>query len=446
MTIALFVSDRLPLSEITVMLRGEGVDMSAFVLNSQLSPNDIPSKIKKSVLITNEHGIVSLGERIECVREIIGQEAFLILCSPQPTSSDRKLLIKCGVSEIITPQSWSVGHIVERILGQLILDGDIAPNSCGTMRGGTKSLRDLYSNIEKVAALSEPILILGETGTGKELVAREIHNRSGRQDSYLPVNCPEITPELISSELFGHEKGAFSGADRARVGLIVSAGKGTVFLDEIGELDIQSQARLLRVLEDRKVRRVGANSFEVVQARIVLATNRELQEACDEGRFRRDLFERIRGFTLELPPLRERKADIPILVTYFIDKFNEEYKTNVQIPPGSLDYLFQYDWPGNVRELRAVVRKAAVYADSSRHVNSLILQESIRGRDAKRLRNVVPFDPAADTWRDLLNRAQAIYFRALLTQTNGNREAAIKLSGLSKSQFFEKIKEISKES
>jgi DNA-binding NtrC family response regulator len=446
MTIALFVPDKSPFSDIATTLRREGVALSALVLTSQLSPKDIPSEINKSILITSEQGIVSLGERTERVRELIGEGSVLILCSQQPTNSDRKLLVECGVSEIITPQSWSIAHLVERILGQLILDGDITPNACGTMRGGTKRLRDLYSHIEKVAALSEPILILGETGTGKELVAREIHNCSGRPDAYLPVNCPEITPELMSSELFGHEKGAFSGADRARMGLIASAGKGTIFLDEIGELDIQSQARLLRVLEDRKVRRVGANSFEVVHARVVLATNRDLQAASVEGKFRRDLLERIRGFTLELPPLRERKADIPILVSHFLDKFNEEYKTKVQIAPGSVDYLFQYDWPGNVRELRAVVRKAAVYADSSQYLNSLILQESIRGRDATPLRNAVPFNPAGDTWRDLIERAQAIYFRALLTQTNGNREAAIKLSGLSKSQFFEKLKEVSKES
>jgi DNA-binding NtrC family response regulator len=203
-------------------------------------------------------------------------------------------------------------------------------------------------------------------------------------------------------------------------------------------------------LEERKVRKVGANHFEDVRARIILATNRNLQESCAEGKFRPDLYERIRGFTLELPPLRERKADIPILANHFVKEYNEEYKTNNQVPSGSIDFLFQYDWPGNIRELRAVIRKATAYADCSGDISSLILQESVRRPQTSMAHNAVPFnavpfEPAIDTWRDLQRRAQSIYFRALLTYTNGNRESATKLSGLSKSQFFEKLKELSKE-
>jgi DNA-binding NtrC family response regulator len=444
MTIGLFATSKLPLSEIAAALRGEGLVVSPFVLSSDLSSKDLPAPPDKGVLLTSEKGVVSVGEQTERVREIIGDRTPLILCVPQPTNPDRELLMECGASTIISPQSWAVGHVNERVLGQLILDGDLLPYERGGMYGATKKMRDLYWHIEKVAALSEPVLILGETGTGKELVARGIHNFSRGHETYIPVNCPELNPELMSSELFGHEKGAFTGADRARAGLIASAGRGTVFLDEIGDLDIQSQAKLLRVLEDRKVRRVGANKFEDVQARIVLATNRDLQKACDEGKFRLDLLERIRGFTLELPPLRDRKGDIPILVKHFVDKFNEEYNTGVKISSGSVDHLFRYDWPGNVRELRAVVRRAAAYADGNHYINSLILQESIRGRETRVAQNSVPFDPKLDTWRDLLNRAQTIYFHALLSQTNGNREAAIKLSGLSKSQFFEKIKDSSR--
>jgi two-component system response regulator HydG len=444
MTIGLFATAKIPLPEIAAALRSEGLVVSSFVLSSDLSCKDLCTPPDKGVLLTSEKGVVTVGEQTERVREIIGDHTPLILCVPQPTNQDRKLLMECGASKIISPRSWAVEHVNERVLGQLILDGEVVPYECGDMYGATKRMRDLYWHIAKVASLSEPILILGETGTGKELVAREIHNRSRSAEIYVPVNCPEINPDLMSSELFGHEKGSFTGADRARAGLISSAGKGTVFLDEIGDLDIQSQAKLLRVLEDRKVRRVGANKFEDVQARIVLATNRDLQQACDEGKFRHDLLERIRGFTLELPPLRDRKGDIPLLVKHFVDKFNEEYNTCVKIPSGSVDHLFHYDWPGNVRELRAVVRRAAVYADGNHYINSLILQESIRGRETKVTHNIVPFDPALDTWRALLNRAQTVYFHALLSQTNGNREAAIKLSGLSKSQFFEKLKDSSK--
>jgi len=146
-----------------------------------------------------------------------------------------------------------------------------------------------------------------------------------------------------------------------------------------------------------------------------------------------------------LPPLRERKADIPILAKHFLDEYNEEYKTSCKLSAGDIDDLFEYDWPGNIRELRSVIRKAAAYSDLSGYVSSLVLQESVRRTPAKLAQEAVPFNPAADTWRDLIGRAQTIYFRALLAHTGGNREAAIKLSGLSKSQFFEKLKDLPKE-
>jgi DNA-binding NtrC family response regulator len=441
MTVALFATDKVYLSAIAATLRREGVGVSALPLTAQMSRAELPAAASKGVLVTSERALVNIGEQIEQVRELLRDGLPLILCAPYPAASDREVLRSCGASEIITPQSWNVEHVSERVLSQMIDDGDIVPSRCGTICGATTKLRALYADIEKLAPLSEPLLILGETGTGKDLVARELHARSDRKSlAYVPINCPEIQPDLINSELFGHEKGAFTSADRARVGLIASAGGGTVFLDEIGDLDLQSQAKLLRVLEDRKVRRVGANSFEDVRARIVLATNRDLRQWSAEGKFRHDLYERIRGFTLELPPLRERKADIPILVKHFIKEYNEEYKTNYQMAVGSMDSLFGYEWPGNIRELRAVIRKAATYADSSGRINSLMLQESTLRLQARPEQHIVPFDPALDTWRDLQSRAQAVYFRALLAHTNGNRETAIRISGLSKSQFFEKIK------
>lgn len=442
MTIALFAPDKLPLPAIKAALCREGVKVSSFVLTSQLRRRDITQAVTKAVLISNETDVVGIGEQTEQVRCLIGGELPLVLCTPQLIAPDKEILFECGASEIVTPQSWSAEHVSERVLSQLILSEVITPSEYGALRGATRKVRELYSHIERLAPLSESILILGETGTGKELVAKELHKRSGRHGPYVPVNCPEINPDLMSSELFGHEKGSFTGADKARVGLIASAGKGTVFLDEIGDLDLQSQAKLLRVLEDRKVRKVGANRFEEVQARIILATNRNLQEHCADGKFRLDLYERIRGFTLGLPPLRERKADIPILANHFVNEYNKEYETSNQIPSGSLDGLFKYDWPGNIRELRAVIRKAAAYSDSSGHTNSLILQESVRRPQTGSAQNVVPFDPTIDSWRDLQHRAQTIYFRALLAHTNGHREAAVKLSGLSKSQFFEKLKEL----
>jgi DNA-binding NtrC family response regulator len=441
MTVALFASEQVPLATITAALQREGVSVSPFILKPEQSTSQIEA-IRKGVLISPERGVVNVGEQTERVREIIGKEAKMILCASQPNASDRFTLMECGASEIIEPQSWSAEHIATRVLSDLILDGETQPDRLGALCGATLKMRELYDHIQKLAPLFETVLIFGETGTGKELVAREIHNLSKFNGTYIPINCPEISPELLSSELFGHKKGAFTGADKDRVGLIAAAGKGTVFLDEIGDLDAQAQAKLLRVMEDHRVRRVGSNQFEDVQARIVLATNRDLENSCAEGRFRRDLLERIRGFTVEVPPLRERKADIPLLVRHFIEKYNEEYGSNLNLPSEGIDCLFRYDWPGNVRELRAVVRKAAAYADSEGYLSAGILQESVRGHEIRGLRNAVIFDPAVDTWRDLLSRAQSVYFRSLLAQTNGNKEAAAKLSGLSRSQFFEKIREL----
>jgi DNA-binding NtrC family response regulator len=233
---------------------------------------------------------------------------------------------------------------------------------------------------------------------------------------------------------------------------LAEAGRGTVFLDEIGELDLKAQAILLRALEEKKVRRVGANQLEDVQARIVLATNRDLELECEAGRFRQDLFERIRGFTVELEPLRERRADIPLLVERFVSEFNRELERELQVPAGACDCLFEYDWPGNIRELRAAVRNAAAFAGEGRFISVFHLRESTlrrRRQDKARppaspsdKRCTVSFDPHRDKWRDVAKRAQAVYFRALLEATGGNKEKAIPLSGLSRSQFYEILKEV----
>ncbi len=189
------------------------------------------------------------------------------------------------------------------------------------------------------------------------------------------------------------------------------------------------------------MRRVGANQWDEVKARIILATNRGLENDCRTGRFRSDLYERIRGFTLHVPPLRERKSDIPLLVNHFLSQYNSEYGTNLKVPPGGVDSLFRHTWPGNVAELRAVVRRAAAYADGS-YVSSVILQEAARRPGVVPNGNVITFDPATDSWRALSQRAQIAYFRALLELTGNSKEAAVKLSGLSRSQFYEKLREV----
>jgi DNA-binding NtrC family response regulator len=445
MTIALFASDSVPLNVIAPFLRDEGIQSLSVTVPVAAPTNRIEPKILKGVLIAPRHGA---GEATEIVRRLLGHDRSLILCAPQPDNEDRQLLMDLGATEIITPRTWAAEHVSERILAWLILEGDVQPNHCGNLRGATRIMRELYKEITIIAPLPDPALILGETGTGKELVAKEIHRLSGRPDKFVVVNCGELSIELAGSDLFGHKKGSFTGAAETRQGLLAEAARGTVFLDEIGELDLKAQAFLLRVLEEKKIRRLGANQFEEVEARFLLATNRDLEMECGEGRFRQDLFERIRGFSIELKPLRERRADIPLLVQHFVSEFNQELRKDLKIPGGAFDCLFEYDWRGNVRELRAAVRKAAAFSDAVGFISVLHLIEStLRGRKQSKPvdalpPNTVAFDPSVDKWKDFIRRAQSAYFRSLLEGTGGNKEKAIPLSGLSRSQFYEKLKEI----
>jgi DNA-binding NtrC family response regulator len=447
-TIALIAADTLPLHGVVSSLADEGLDVRVYDWESLRGLESLEPEIVKGVLVVPKHGA---GEPTAWIRRLLGGAAKLILCAPQPDSASHQLLTELGASEIITPRSWEPEHVAERILGQLIFDGDVTPSSCGHLRGASRVMREMYRDLAVMAPLADPILILGETGCGKELVAGEVHNLSLRPDKFLPVNCGELSLELAGSDLFGHKKGSFTGATEARRGLLAEAGRGTIFLDEIGELDLKAQAILLRVLEEKKVRRVGSNLAEDVPARIVLATNRDLELECEEGRFRQDLFERIRGFILHLRPLRERRADIPLLARHFLDEFNRETGHALRVPVGALDCLFAYDWPGNVRELRAAVRLAAAFADAEGFISAWhLLQATRRGRKRRPAgeqlppgaKHFVTFDPAADTWRDFLERAQAAYFQSLLTAVGGNKAEARKRSGLSSSQFYEKLKSL----
>jgi len=439
MSITLLASNRILLKEICSLIRDEGGEVLGRQLDADFYGAAAAATDETYFLILEEQDLVNIGETTDRVRGTLSKKPALILCIPLPV--ERSALLNLGANDIITPPAMSAHHIAERIFAQLISEELVRPYRCGRLYGATKQMRELYTHIERLAPLDDPLLILGEMGTGKELVAREVHNRGDRADAYIAVNCAELSPELLGSELFGHEKGAFTNAIQTRKGLIAEAGRGTIFLDEIGDLDLQAQAKLLRVLEEKRMRRIGANHWEDITARILLATNRNLEEDCQAGRFRPDLFERIRGFTLELPPLRERKGDIPLLAQHFAAAYSQEYKCQLELPSGANDILFRYDWPGNVRELRSAVRRAAAYADTGGCISSLILQEATRGRKAAQPKNTVEFDPSTDTWRDVQRIAQTAYFKAILAEAKGNKDIAIKLSGLSKSQFYEKLRD-----
>ena len=230
--------------------------------------------------------------------------------------------------------------------------------------GESESLRAVLRKVRQVAGVETTVLLTGETGTGKELIARGIHEASARKDRPLiKINCGAIPQGIVESELFGHEKGAFTGAIQKRIGRFELADKGTLFMDEVGELPLDTQVKLLRVLQEQEFERVGSTKPIRVDVRLISATNRDLEKEVAEGRFRSDLFYRLNVFPIRVPPLRERPGDIPVLVDYFLAQFQRKLGKSLKgVTPETLDQLQRYAWPGNIRELQNVLERACVLA------------------------------------------------------------------------------------
>jgi formate hydrogenlyase transcriptional activator len=231
--------------------------------------------------------------------------------------------------------------------------------------GSSEALRRVLGEVSKVAPTDSTVLISGETGTGKELIARAIHSRSNRSSrAFIRVNCAAISPSLIASELFGHERGSFTGAHQRRLGRFESADGGTIFLDEVGEVPPETQVALLRVLQEREFERVGGNQTVPVNVRVLAATNKDLLAAVADGTFRQDLFYRLNVFPIRLPALRERVDDIPLLVEYLVEQYSRKAGKRIRsISKHTLDLFQEYEWPGNVRELQNVVERAVILCD-----------------------------------------------------------------------------------
>src|SRR2546425_1126104 len=253
--------------------------------------------------------------------------------------------------------------------------------------GSSPALQSVLAQVAKVAQTDATVLIFGETGTGKELVARAVHKRSRRASgAFIRVNCAAIPPSLVASELFGHEKGAFTGAVQRRLGRFEAADGGTIFLDEIGELPQEAQVALLRVLQEREIERVGSSHPIAVDVRVLAATNRELEAAVERGAYREDLFYRLNVFPIRLPPLRERVEDIPILVEYLVDRFAKQMGKPIRnIEKQTLQRLTAYDWPGNVRELQNVIERAVVLSEGQTFVIDESWLTKRRGRTGSTL-------------------------------------------------------------
>ncbi|HEY8666842.1 MAG TPA: sigma-54 dependent transcriptional regulator [Tepidisphaeraceae bacterium] len=303
--------------------------------------------------------------------------------------------------------------------------------------GTSGSMRKVVQTARQVAFSEIPVLIMGESGTGKELVARAIHNNSRRRKQRMvTLNCAGLSESILEDELFGHVRGAYTGAQSDRAGRFEHADKGTLFMDEIGDMPASMQAKLLRVLENGEVVRLGSNDPIKVDVRLISATNRNLDEMVAERQFREDLFFRIKGVTIVIPPLRERREDIPLLIYYFIKHFSEKYKKQIGgIKPETQQLLMSFSWPGNVRQLRSTIENMIVLAQDEEDLGPALLPTDIRprpGEPTSGMNNLVGIS---------IEQAEKELIRNTLKMVNGNREQASKILGIGERTLYRKIKD-----
>jgi DNA-binding NtrC family response regulator len=308
---------------------------------------------------------------------------------------------------------------------------------CDQLVGSSPRAQALYDMIRRVADLNAFVSITGESGTGKELVARAIHNLGNRADQpFVAVSCGAIPESLIESELFGHEKGAFTGSTGIRVGYLEQAGEGTLFLDEIGELSLNTQVKLLRVLQQREFSRLGSNKVIPMRARVLFATHRNLAEMVEEGTFRRDLFFRINVIPVHVPPLRERTDDLMLLANHFLKRYAAEFGKPVkEIRPKAIELLLDYHWPGNIRELENVIQRAVILADGD-SITQGDLPEEVRQTDPESATT----DSEPGSFDDLLREFKISLAQQAVLECNGNKTLAARKLRVSRAYLHRLIR------
>ncbi|MDP9356714.1 MAG: sigma-54 dependent transcriptional regulator [Chloroflexota bacterium] len=314
--------------------------------------------------------------------------------------------------------------------------GERDPNE--VLIGNSAAMQEVYKTIGRVARSDATVLVTGETGTGKELVATILHNSSSyARGPLVKVNCAALPETLLESELFGHEKGAFTGALAQRKGRFEMANKGTIFLDEVGEMTLSTQKKLLRVLQEREFERVGGSVSVKIDTRVISATNKILAVEIEEGRFRQDLFYRLNIISIYLPPLRDRRDDIPLLVEHFLHKHRYSASAGPsRISQGAMQMLMDYDWPGNVRQLENMIERATVLAQGG-----IITEEYITfsGADSRQFIDVAQRLRKGTSLNDLLADVEKQAFSEALTQTEGDRVAAASLLGVKLPEFQQRL-------
>ena len=388
--------------------------------------------------------IMTAFARTETAIEAMRRGAFEYLLKPVDTP-----LLRATVERALEVSRLS------RIPALLEADAE-SPSVADRIIGRSPQMQEVYKFIGRIAAQDATVLIYGESGTGKELVARAIYHYSRRAKApFLAMNCAALPETLLESELFGHERGAFTGADQRRIGKFEQVNGGTIFLDEIGDMSPATQAKALRLLQDQQFERVGGNQTIHTDVRIIAATNRNLNDLAAEGRFRRDLLYRLNGFTVELPPLRARKEDIPLLTQHFIQQFNRELRKSVSaITPDAQDLLQRHDWPGNIRELRSAIYYAMVQASgdvvtadclpsSCLPTNATVpagahpaeTQFSLEGYVQDRLQS-----GQEGVYDAVLSQVDRIVLAAVLKHTSGHQAQAARVLGMSRNTLRSKLR------
>jgi len=386
-----------------------------------LSGTELLRKIKE-LLPQTEVAIMTGHGSIESAVEAMRHGAYDYIEKPFRVERFRQLLQRMAEKvRLVTENQF----LRERVSAETQLEGTI---------GTSANMQDVLRMVSRLKETRTPVLIVGESGTGKELVARAIHFRGPLAPMpFIAVDCGTLVPTLMESELFGHEKGAFTGALKSKAGLFQTANGGTIFLDEIGELPLEMQAKLLRVLQEREIRPVGSNERMAVDIRIIAATNRDLEAAYRAGTFRKDLYFRLNVVSVHLPSLRERKSDIPQLVHCFLDRYAPG--ENIQVTPSAMKSFLQYEWPGNVRELENCIARAIALGDHHT-IDVGDLPPAVRGSEAL---GGNPRD-AAELSTTALADLERITILRVFEQAGGDKALAGRMLGISRATLYRKLK------
>ncbi|GIX40330.1 MAG: acetoacetate metabolism regulatory protein AtoC [Leptospiraceae bacterium] len=391
------------------------------------------------------------GNGIEILKEIkqIDSTIPFIFLTGQPDVESAVEALKAGAWDYLT-KPVDLQHLLHKIqsclenrllqLENLELKKKLSEYTTGDfIIGNSPSIQKVIEKAKQIAPTDITVLIEGESGTGKEMLANFIHQNSLRKDKpFLKINCGAIVKSLLESELFGVVKGAYTGADKDRPGIFEAANGGTIFLDEIGELDLESQVRLLRVIEEKMVIRVGSTKPIPVDVRIIAATNKNLLEEVEKGNFREDLYYRLAVAKLTLPPLRERKEDILLLFNHFVTEFNEKYgKSVTKLSPDVLKFFQNYDWPGNIRQFKNVLESMVIMAKDDTLTMEDIPEELLKGPSPSTKKKLVDtIIPGIS-----LEEYEKAIIQKNLAFTNGNREKTAQLLGISQRTLYRKLNE-----